>query len=88
MPTLGPAINRLSEQLSRLTTSHAQNSSTLSSLAQERIEVDNRENEMRDMVEKAEEKRAWFNDFREWTESVASFLDEKVRFILTRVWLH
>lgn len=34
---------------------------------------------MRDMIAKAEEKRSWFSAFREWMESVATFLDEKVR---------
>ena len=34
---------------------------------------------MRDMIAKAEEKRSWFSAFREWMESVAIFLDEKVR---------
>ena len=29
------------------------------------------------MVEKAEAKRAWFQSFSEWVESVAGFLDEK-----------
>ena len=30
------------------------------------------------MVEKAEAKRAWFQNFNEWVEVVAGFLDEKV----------
>lgn len=33
---------------------------------------------MRQMVEKAEAKRAWFGQFKEWVEGVAGFLDEKV----------
>jgi GC-rich sequence DNA-binding factor len=78
VPSLGPAISRLSEQLSLLTASHAKNSATLTTLAQERKQVDDREKEMRDLVEKAEIKRAWFEAFKEWTESVAGFLDEKV----------
>ncbi|KAF8879088.1 nineteen complex-related protein 2-domain-containing protein [Gymnopilus junonius] len=44
---------------------------------QEREEVDQREQEMREMVEKAEEKRAWFTSFKDWTDSVAEFLEEK-----------
>jgi len=78
VPSLGPAIARLSEQLSLLTASHAKNSATITSLAQERKQVDDREKEMRELVEKAETKRAWFEGFKEWTESVAGFLDEKV----------
>ncbi|KDR82497.1 hypothetical protein GALMADRAFT_134104 [Galerina marginata CBS 339.88] len=77
VPSLGPAVSRLSEQLARLTTSHAENSASLTSLAQEHLELDEREKDMREMVEKAEEKRAWFNSFKEWTDSVAGFLDEK-----------
>ncbi|CAA7262911.1 unnamed protein product [Cyclocybe aegerita] len=77
VPSLAPAISRLSDQLALLTTSHAKNSAALNSLAQERAEVDDREKEMREMVEKAESKRAWFGSFKEWVESVASFLDEK-----------
>lgn len=80
IPTLNPAIDRLSQQLAKLATSHATNTAALNSLAQERAEVDSREKEMREMVGKAEEKRAWFGSFREWLESVAGFLDEKVRY--------
>lgn len=77
VPTLGPAIARLVQQLSQLTTSHTNNTATLSSLAQERDELDVRETEMRDMVGRAEEKRVWFSSFNEWVEGVAAFLDEK-----------
>jgi GC-rich sequence DNA-binding factor len=77
---LGPAIARLAQQLSQLTTSHATNTAALSTLAQERGQLDNRETEMRDMVGRAEEKRAWFSSFKEWVEGVAGFLDEKVCF--------
>ena len=38
-----------------------------------------KEKEMRAMVEKAEEKRAWFSEFRDWIEGVANFFDVKVR---------
>ncbi len=40
--------------------------------------MDDREKDMRQMVEKAEAKRAWFGQFKEWVEGVAGFLDEKV----------
>ena len=78
LPSLQPAIARLSDQLAQLTSSHARNTTALSSLALERQQVDEREKEMREMVVKAEDRRAWFVDFQEWIESVASFLDEKV----------
>ena len=77
VPNLSTAIARLSEQFAQLTSSHAKNSAALSTLGQERIEIDNREKEMKEMVEKAEAKRAWFQSFSEWVESVAGFLDEK-----------
>ena len=77
VPNLSSAIARLSEHLTHLTTSHAKNSTALASLREERIEIDNREKEMREMVDKAEAKRAWFQSFREWVEGVAEFLDEK-----------
>ncbi|KAJ3546685.1 hypothetical protein NMY22_g1952 [Coprinellus aureogranulatus] len=77
IPTLQPALNRLAQQIAQLTTSHANNSAALQKLAQERSDVERRETEMRDLVIKAEDKRAWFGDFREWLESVAGFLDEK-----------
>ncbi|SJL07673.1 uncharacterized protein ARMOST_11023 [Armillaria ostoyae] len=77
VPTLGPALSRLTQQLTQLTTSHAINTTALNSLAQERGELDDREIEMRGMVGKAEEKRAWFSSFKEWIEGVAGFLDEK-----------
>ena len=80
LPNLSTAIARLSEQFAQLTTSHAKNSAALTALGQERIEIDNREKEIREMVEKAEAKRAWFQSFSEWVESVAGFLDEKASF--------
>lgn len=78
LPTLDVAINRLSQSLSQLTTSHATNTASMSHLADEREALESKEKEMRDMVEKAETKRSWFNAFREWVETVATFLDEKV----------
>ncbi|KAF9026128.1 GCFC-domain-containing protein [Hymenopellis radicata] len=77
LPSLGPALDRLAHQLSQLTTSHAAHVSSMNSLAQERTDLDRRETEMREMVTRAEEKRAWFNSFNEWVEGVAGFLDEK-----------
>ncbi|ESK88444.1 gc-rich sequence dna-binding factor-like protein [Moniliophthora roreri MCA 2997] len=77
IPTLSLSLARLTQQMSQLTTSHANNTAALNTLAQEREQVDEREKEMRDLVGKAEEKRAWFGSFREWIEGVAGFLDEK-----------
>ncbi|KAJ7079818.1 nineteen complex-related protein 2-domain-containing protein [Mycena belliarum] len=77
LPSLGPALSRLFQQMAQLTTSHASNTTALNTIAQERAEIEEREKEMRDMVERAETKRAWFGQFREWVEGVAGFLDEK-----------
>ncbi|KAL1760388.1 nineteen complex-related protein 2-domain-containing protein [Schizophyllum commune] len=77
IPTLAPALARLTQQLSQLTASHASTTSALNAVAKERDEIEEREKEMREMVERAEAKRAWFDEFREWVESVAGFLDEK-----------
>ncbi|KAE9393867.1 hypothetical protein BT96DRAFT_967114 [Gymnopus androsaceus JB14] len=77
IPTLGPAIARLTQKMAQLTASHASNTSSLNTHAQEREQVDAREKELRTLVERAEEKRAWFSSFSDWVESVAAFLDEK-----------
>ncbi|KAF9263422.1 hypothetical protein L218DRAFT_980230 [Marasmius fiardii PR-910] len=77
IPTLSASLARLTQQMAQLTTSHAQNTSALNSLVQEREQVNEREKELRELVGKAEEKRAWFDSFREWIEGVAGFLDEK-----------
>lgn len=82
LPVLAPALTRLSEQITKITMSHASDAAALNSIALERESIDKREREMRDMVDKAEEKRAWFDDFKEWIEGVAGFLDEKVKFEL------
>lgn len=82
IPTMGVAIARLTKSMSELTTSHAEHSATMSKLREEERILESREKEMREMIAKAEEKRSWFNAFREWVESVATFLDEKVRLLI------
>lgn len=78
IPTLGAAVARLTQQLTALTTSHAQNTVSMTALSEEQAQLEARETEMREMIARAEEKRSWFAAFREWVESVATFLDEKV----------
>lgn len=56
------------------------------SLGEEQLKLEAREKEMRDMIAKAEDKRSWFSAFREWVESVATFLDEKVRSCMFYEW--
>lgn len=80
LPTLDSAIHRLTESLTQLTTSHSANTSSMTTLADERIALESKEKNMRTMVEEAESKRSWFDSFKEWVETVATFLDEKVSF--------
>lgn len=77
IPSLGPAMDRLSQSLSAMTTSHSTNVKAAASLVDEREQLDVREAELRKMIAKAEAKRSWFAAFKEWVESVATFLDEK-----------
>jgi len=70
---------RLSQIMTSVTASHAQNTTSISTLSAEQVQLDERETELRDTVTRAEVKRSWFADFRDWLESVATFLDEKVR---------
>ncbi|KAI0036544.1 nineteen complex-related protein 2-domain-containing protein [Vararia minispora EC-137] len=77
IPQLGATMDRLAQTMTALTSSHARNSSAMTALAAEHTKLDQREEELREMVTRAEEKRSWFVSFREWTEGVAAFLDEK-----------
>ncbi|KIN99575.1 hypothetical protein M404DRAFT_16456 [Pisolithus tinctorius Marx 270] len=77
LPELGPAIERLAQSLAALKTSHASNTNAVASFSEEEEQLDTRETELRDMVAQAESKRSWFAEFKEWMESVATFLDEK-----------
>ncbi|KAF8685713.1 Pkinase protein [Rhizoctonia solani] len=77
VPTLGPAVARLTQALTKLTTSHAANTKTLASLGDERSSLEKQEARLRELVTEAEDKRAWFSGFKEWMDSLADFLDEK-----------
>jgi len=78
VPTLEPAVARLVQGKAIITASHAKNTASVASLSKERVQLDEREHELREAIEKAEIKRSWFSAFKEWMESVATFLDEKV----------
>jgi GC-rich sequence DNA-binding factor len=65
--------------MTSIAASHAQNTASISTISTELAQLDDHETELRETITKTEEKRSWFADFREWLESVASFLDEKVR---------
>lgn len=73
------AVNRLSTALSALTTSHAKNAEVLTATADEQTRLEAEEADLRRQVEQTETKRAWFQGFRDRVETVAEFLDEKVR---------
>lgn len=77
IPSLESSVMRLSQTITSVTASHAQNSTSISTLSAEQVQLDGREAELRDIVTRAEGKRSWFADFRDWLESVATFLDEK-----------
>lgn len=81
IPSLGPAIERFQRSLTALSDSHALNNGSITSLAEQRAELDTRETELRSMIAIAESKRSWFTEFKDWVESVATFLDEKVALI-------
>lgn len=77
VPALRPAIERLTQSLAALKASHATNTNAAGSLVAEQEQLDAREMELREMIAKAETKRSWFAEFKDWMESVATFLDEK-----------
>lgn len=66
--------------MSQLLASHSSNTSSISQLADERLTIEIKEKDMRELVVSAENKRSWFSGFRDWVEAVAAFLDEKVSF--------
>lgn len=75
-------MSRLSLSLTELIESHAKSTTSMTSLSDERQVLQLKEKEMRIIVEKAEQKRSWFHAFREWVETVATFLDEKVSYVM------
>jgi GC-rich sequence DNA-binding factor len=77
MPSLESSVTRLSQTMTSMAASHAQNTTSVSALSAEQIQLDKRETELREIVMRAEGKTSWFADFRDWLESVAMFLDEK-----------
>jgi hypothetical protein len=78
VPVFDSAALRLSQTLTTLTTSHAQNAQAIASSAEQQVLYDKEEASLRRQVSEAEEKRAWFQTFKEQIETVAEFLDEKV----------
>ena len=80
IPTLEPAVARLSQTLSNLTTSHSNNVSAMASAAEELVQIEEKEKGLREAIERTEAQRSWFTAFREFVEGVAHFLDEKVEY--------
>ncbi len=66
-----------------MTSSHSQNTSSVSALSIENDQLDGREVELREVIARTEGKRRWFADFRDWLENFATFLDEKVRLYMS-----
>ena len=60
--------------------------SNLEAVDAERVQLDEKEREMRELVAAAEAKRSWFSGFHDWMETVATFLDEKVRSTCLTTW--
>lgn len=79
IPTLESAVARLSQTLSNLTTSHSNNVSAMTSASDELAQIEEKEKELREAIERTETQRSWFAAFREFVEGVAHFLDEKVK---------
>jgi GC-rich sequence DNA-binding factor len=73
----------LTQALTKLTTSHAGNTGSLTALGDERTSLEEQETKLRQLVIEAEEKRAWFNGFKDWMDNLADFLDEKVRVLVS-----
>jgi GC-rich sequence DNA-binding factor len=83
VPGLESSITRIAQTLVSMTASHTQNTALVSALSVENDQLDGRETELREIIARTEEKRRWFADFRDWLENVATFLDEKVCFIIS-----
>jgi GC-rich sequence DNA-binding factor len=49
------------------------------SAAEELVQIEEKEKELREAIERTESQRSWFSAFQEFVEGVAHFLDEKVR---------
>ncbi|KAI0304447.1 GCFC-domain-containing protein [Multifurca ochricompacta] len=77
IPSLDSTVKRISQVMASLVTAHAQNTTSISTISADLVQLDDRETELREIITRAEKKRSWFADFREWLESVATFLDEK-----------
>jgi GC-rich sequence DNA-binding factor len=78
IPTLDTAVLRISQALTTFTISHTRTTDAIAALTDDQMKFDAEEAELRRQVDQAEEKRAWFQAFRDRVETVAEFLDEKV----------
>ncbi|KAM0752770.1 hypothetical protein T439DRAFT_342265 [Meredithblackwellia eburnea MCA 4105] len=77
LPSLSGVSSRLTSALTSLKSDHLQDSSALDHFAREREELDAQEKELREEVQKAEQRNRWFAEFKGFIEEVAAFLDEK-----------
>ncbi|KDE06831.1 hypothetical protein MVLG_02867 [Microbotryum lychnidis-dioicae p1A1 Lamole] len=77
LPTLSNVQARLSAGLNTLESSRTLDVAALNHFEKERNELDTQEGELRSEATRIEEKNRWFNDFKNFIEDVAAFLDEK-----------
>jgi len=78
VPVLDATIAKLTQKLTALTTSHSTNTAELIKISEENASIEKQEAELKEQVESAEQRRAWFQSFKERVDSVGDFLDEKV----------
>ncbi|SCZ88564.1 BZ3500_MvSof-1268-A1-R1_Chr10-2g03001 [Microbotryum saponariae] len=77
LPTLSNVQARLSAGLNTLESSRTLDVAALNHFEKERNELDTQEGELRSEAIRIEQKNRWFNDFENFIEDVAAFLDEK-----------
>jgi GC-rich sequence DNA-binding factor len=78
LPSLKFVQARLANTSSALERSHNEHIAALENCEKERVELDRQEVGFRNQVSAANERFAWFSDFKEWVEDVANFLENKV----------
>jgi GC-rich sequence DNA-binding factor len=79
IPSLEGSVNRISHIMTSISTSHVQDTASISTISVELAQLEVYETDLWESITSTEEKRSWFANFREWLESVVTFLDEKVR---------
>ena len=86
LPSLPTAASRLSSTLSNLKASRAAHQAAFDKHTAEQETNRAKQAELRDLVVRAETKREFFAELKEWVETVAVFLEEKVLFTWPLMW--